>query len=254
MSHVVEHDDQPLHARLWRHAPRLAALHIALVISFGLALDAVFGWPGQYAAIIWTLCVWAWLYKIGGTDERRVLILCTLIAGLGEVILSLVWGLYDYQFGNVPLFVPPGHALLMTLGLITSHKMLKHEYGRAFQAIFPWCAFIYAGFAWGIGFDTFGAALFMVFGVCMIFGRARMLYATMFVLALAMELYGTALGNWTWVGITPGLGITSANPPFSAGALYCLLDLLVLGAMRLLTGNRAIASAPDSAGESPAQQ
>ena len=250
----MKHDHQlPLHARLWRHAPKWAALHIALVITGGLALDAFFGWPGQYAAIAWTVCVWSWLYKSGGTEERRVLVLCTLIAGFGEVILSLVWGLYDYQFSNVPLFVPPGHALLMTLGLITSQKMLKHKAGSAFQSIFPWGAFIYAGFAWALGFDQFGAALFGVFGVCMIFGRARMLYATMFVIALAMELYGTALGNWTWVGTTPGLGIISANPPFSAGAFYCLLDLLVLGAMKLLAGNRVMTKPKPSSGESPAR-
>ena len=242
----------PLHARLWRHAPAWAAFHIAFVITGGLALDAIFGWPGQYAAIIWTMCVWSWLYKSGGTEERRVLVLCTLIAGFGEVILSLVWGLYDYQFSNVPLFVPPGHALLMTLGLVASQKMLEHKYGRAFQVIFPWGAFIYAGFAWGIGFDEFGAALFCVFGVCMIFSRARMLYATMFVFALAMELYGTALGNWTWVSITPWLGTTAANPPFSAGALYCLLDLLVLGAMKLRAINRAITKSSASSDSSPA--
>lgn len=227
--------ERPLlpHLRLWESAPKWAALHIVAVIVCGLALDAALGWPGQYAAIFWTICVWGWLYKSSGAEERRVLVLCTLIAGFGEVILSLVWGLYDYQFLNLPLFVPPGHALLMTLGLITSRILLKHKAGRDFQAIFPWCAFIYAGFAWGMHFDQFGAVLFGVFGICMIFSRARMLYATMFVLALAMELYGTALGNWTWVPTTPGLGLTAANPPFSAGALYCLLDLMVLGAIKL---------------------
>ena len=224
-----------LHERLWRHAPKWAPWHILLVIGGGLALDAAFGWSGQITAIIWTLFVWGALFKAGGNDEQRVLVLCTAISGIGEVILSLVWGLYDYQFTNVPLFVPPGHALLMTLGLISSQKMLNHKVGRAFRAIFPWGAFIYAGFAWMLRFDQFGAVLFGVFGVCMLFSRARMLYVTMFVLALVMELYGTALGNWTWVSTTPGLGITSANPPFSAGALYCLLDLLVLGAIKLLS-------------------
>ena len=215
-----------------------AALHVVLVISGGLALDAIFGWPGQYAAIAWTFGVWVWLYRCGGTEERRVLILCTAIAGFGEVILSLVWGLYDYQFANVPLFVPPGHALLMTLGLVVSHKFGEHKAGRGFQAIFPWGAAIYAGFAWTIGFDKFGALLFGVFAICMIFSRARMLYCTMFVIALIMELYGTALGNWTWLGTTPGLRISAANPPFSAGALYCLLDLLVLGALRIWASYR----------------
>ncbi|MCY7388218.1 MAG: hypothetical protein LH481_09160 [Burkholderiales bacterium] len=237
------------HMRLWQRAPQWAAVHIVTVIVGGLALDAVFGWPGQYAAIFWTFCVWGWLFRNGAREERRVLVLCTLIAGFGEVILSLVWGLYDYQFSNVPLFVPPGHALLMTLGLVTSQKLLKHKAGRAFQGIFPWIALIYAGFAWTIGFDQFGAALFGVFGVCMIFSRARMLYATMFVLALAMELYGTTLGNWTWVTTTPGLGITAANPPFSAGAFYCLLDLLVLGAIKLMAPERAIAKAAASSAQ-----
>ncbi|MEQ1518718.1 MAG: hypothetical protein ABL931_19730 [Usitatibacteraceae bacterium] len=229
---TIEHH-APLHARLWLHAPAWAAFHIIAVILCGLALDAALGWPGQYAAIVWTIGVWAWLFKCGGTEERRVMVLCTAIAGVGEVVLSLLWGLYDYQFANVPLFVPPGHALLMTLGLILSHQLTKLKAGRGFQAILPWGAFIYAGFAWWMGFDQFGALLFIVFGVCMVFSPARMLYATMFVIALIMELYGTALGNWVWTGTTPHLGITCANPPFSAGALYCLLDLLVLGALKL---------------------
>lgn len=240
---------QPVHARLWLHTPMSAGLHVVLVITGGLALDAIFGWLGQYAAIAWTVFVWAWLYRSGGTEERRVLILCTAIAGLGEVILSLVWGLYDYQFANVPLFVPPGHALLMTLGLMLSHEFVKHKAGRGFQTILPWGAAIYAGFAWIIGFDHFGAVLFCVFAICMIFSQARMLYCTMFVIALIMELYGTALGNWTWIGTTPGLGISAANPPFSAGALYCLLDLLVLGALRIWASYRV----PDERAASPGE-
>lgn len=234
------------HARLWDRASGWVPFHIAAVIVGGLALDAGFGWPGQYVAVVWTLCVWAWLYQGGGVQERRVLLLCTVISASGEVILSMVWGVYHYQFYNLPLFVPPGHALLMTLGLIASKKMLRYQAGSAFQSIFPWAAAIYAGFAWWLHFDQFGALLFCVFAICMIFNRARTLYATMFVFALAMEIYGTALGNWTWQSNTPWLNISAANPPFSAGALYCLLDLLVLGALKLLARNSGIVDSPVS--------
>lgn len=238
----LKHNEQlPLHARLWLHAPGSAAFHIVAVIVGGLALDATFGWAGQYAAIVWTVCVWAWLYKGGGPEERRVLLLCTIFSGFGEIGLSLVWGLYNYQFFNVPLFVPPGHALLMTLGLIASRKLVKHKTGRGFQTTLPLGAFIYAVSAWTTGFDEFGAVLFGVYGICMIFSYARMLYSTMFVIALVMELYGTALGNWTWVSTTPWLGIHTANPPFSVGAVYCLLDLWVLGALKLWPPNHIIA-------------
>ena len=50
----------------------------------------------------------------------------------------------------------------------------------------------------------------------------------MFVLALAMEIYGTWLGNWTWARDVPWLGLTAVNPPLAAGAFYCVLDLLVV--------------------------
>jgi hypothetical protein len=62
-----------------------------------------------------------------------------------------------------------------------------------------------------------------------------------------MEMYGTALGNWRWRALAPGLGLTQFNPPFSAGAFYCLLDLLVLAALRALP-----AAASEGNGSAPA--
>ncbi|MEO8102027.1 MAG: hypothetical protein ABI790_05845 [Betaproteobacteria bacterium] len=220
--------DAPMHVRIWRHAPRTVPLNIIAVITGGLALDISFGWPGQIAAIAWTFAVFTWLYRLGGGEEKRVLIVCTVIAGVGEVFLSLVWGLYDYQFLNVPLFVPPGHALLMTLGLVFARRL-----PAAGMWLISLGALAWAAYAWIAGFDRFGVVLFGIYAFCMITSGARSLYATMFVVALTMELYGTALGNWAWRPVAPWVQLTSANPPFSAGAFYCMLDLLVLGAMRL---------------------
>jgi len=220
--------DAPLHLRIWRHAPPAVPLNIIAVITGGLALDAAFGWPGQIAAIVWTFLVFAWLYRLGGTEEKRVLIACTVIAGTGELFLSLVWGLYDYQFLNVPLFVPPGHALLMTLGLVFARRLPAASVWAISLGAAAWAAY-----AWVAGFDRFGVVLFGIYAFCMLASGAKALYATMFIAALTMELYGTALGNWTWRPVAPWIELTSYNPPFSAGAFYCMLDLLVLGAMRL---------------------
>jgi len=218
-----------MHVRIWRHAPYTVPLNIVAVITGGLALDSACGWPGQIAAIVWTFAVFIWLYRLGGTEEKRVLIACTVIAGIGEVFLSLVWELYDYQFLNVPLFVPPGHALLMTLGLV---------FARRLPSVGMWAislgAAVWAIHAWVAGFDRLGVVLFGIYAFCMLVSGAKSLYATMFVVALTMELYGTALGNWAWRPVAPWVQLTSANPPFSAGAFYCMLDLLVLGAMRVM--------------------
>ncbi len=216
---------------LWQNATArtriFVALNIVAVIAGGLAIDAAFKWPGQIAAVIWTFFIWGWLYKIAGIEERRVMILATAIAGFGEVILSLVWGIYDYQFQNVPIFVPPGHALLMTLGLLAS----RYVNLRAAWTIAA-LASAWAVYAWVAGFDRFGVVLHGVFIICMFTGRTKSLYATKYVLALTMELYGTALGNWSWRATAPWLELSAANPPFSAGAFYALLDLLVLAALK----------------------
>lgn len=216
-----------MHLTLWHNAPRTVPLNIIAVITGGLALDSAFGWPGQIAAIIWTFAVFIWLYRLGGAEEKRVLVSCTLIAGTGELFLSLVWGLYDYQFLNVPLFVPPGHALLMTLGLVFARRLSNAGMWAISLAATAW-----AVYAWVAGFDRFGVVLFGIYALCMFTSGARTLYATMFVAALTMELYGTALGNWAWRPVAPWTDLTSSNPPFSAGAFYCLLDLLVLAVMR----------------------
>jgi hypothetical protein len=83
-----------------------------------------------------------------------------------------------------------------------------------------------------IGTDTLGVPLFALFVACMVFGKARRLYAVMFALALAMELYGTWCGNWVWAVHVPWIGLTTINPPLAAGAFYCVLDLLVMATVR----------------------
>jgi len=81
-----------------------------------------------------------------------------------------------------------------------------------------------------------------------VFGVNRRLYATMFVISLLMELYGTWIGNWMWVPDVPGVPLTSANPPLCVGGLYCTLDLLVVNGDRVLRKWRRPAGAIIEAG------
>lgn len=207
--------------RLPLRAPALAAL-IIFTISTGLAIDIAFGVPGQIAVTLWVWGMLTWLC-LKSTDELRVrLIACVWISGLGEIGASLIWRLYDYQFGNVPLFVPPGHALLYLLGIIVAERLPPMVW-----ALVPvFAAPVVAYLAW-TGADTLSLALFAVFIVFMLFGPEKKLYATMFVIALAMELYGTALGNWTWREQVRATSLVTLNPPLAAGVFYCLLDWLV---------------------------
>lgn len=218
-------------AEMWSTAPGNAAWLITVTLAGGLLLDVVFGWNGQLIADVWAVGTFAWLWREGGGLEKRALLACVVIAGLGEAFLSLVWGLYDYQFGNIPVFVPPGHALLMTLGILVARRTPNWAIW-----LVPALALPYVVFGLWQGWDRMGAILFAIFVVCLLAGRARSLYATMFVLSLALELYGTWLGNWTWRPQVAWLELSNTNPPVCSGAFYCVLDLLVLASVRWLVG------------------
>ncbi len=196
---------------------------IIFLLIIGLLIDQQIEYYGQ---IIINIVVWLFflgLLKKADRIEQISLILCLLYATVGEIILSLVWGLYEYRLSNVPLFIPPGHALLFTLGILIAPKMPNW-----FIGIVPAITAPYIIFAFLSGLDTMGGILFLIFLICLIFGESKKLYATMFMLSLILEIYGTALGNWTWFQEVPLFGLTTTNPPVSAGAFYCLLDLLVI--------------------------
>jgi hypothetical protein len=192
------------------------------VITAGLVLDQRLEFWGQ---TLTNLGVWAvllyWLRHEAPRDQLTLLA-CVVYATLGEILLSLVWGLYEYCLSNIPLFVPPGHALLFALGTLLAARLKDWINWVVPLAAAPFiCLLLVAGTG------TLDALLFLMFLLCTLFGRAPRLYAVMFVLALAMEIYGTSLGNWTWAAAEPWFGLTTINPPLAAGAFYCVLDLLV---------------------------
>jgi hypothetical protein len=196
---------------------------IVATIAVGLPLDQHWARYGQVLVSAATWLVLAALWSRTDPRTRPALVACLLFATAGEVFLSLVWGLYDYRLGNIPLFVPPGHVLLFFLGTqIAARLPDRGEWTIALLA-----APLVAVFAWN-GRDTLGPLLYGLFFLCLLVSSQRKLYATMFVLSLAMELYGTWLGNWAWSAQVPWLGLRSDNPPLAAGAFYCVLDLLVV--------------------------
>lgn len=228
---VVNAESRTLHHRydpgtLLERTGRGAAaksLLIVVAISGGLLLDQTLPFWGQ---VLTNVAVWAlflhWL-RAAGSRERVTLTVCVFYATLGEIFLALAWGLYEYRLGNVPLFVPPGHALLFALGALLAARAREWIVWFIPAAVAP---FVCVLALWDA--DTFGALLFALFVLCLRVGRAPRLYAVMFVLALAMELYGTWLGNWTWSRTVPWLGLSTLNPPLAAGVFYCVLDLLVM--------------------------
>jgi hypothetical protein len=167
---------------------------------------------------------------------RRMLLSCLVLATLGELFLSAVWGLYLYRVSVLPFFVPPGHVLLFLAGLQLVHMLSSLAWARVLVTAVPFVAALAIGFQIHRGHDVLSAGLFGIFLFCLIKGKERPLYSVMFVLALALEIQGTWMGTWTWEPVAPVLELSSHNPPLAAGVFYAVLDFLVMG---LVPGGQA---------------
>jgi len=215
-------------------ASLLAAIAI---LALGLWTDVHVELPGQLAigAVVWAL----FLGMIAPlpASERRLYLACVAVATAGELFLSLVWGLYTYRLGNVPMFVPPGHALMLMLGLSLARRM-PESVARAVLG----GAGAYTVLAACYGLDTLAVPLYLMLAVSVLSLPGHMrLFASSFVLTLTLELYGTTLGNWTWYREVPWVGLVTTNPPAIAGAFYCTLHALAL-AFLLLQKNKKTAA------------
>ena len=215
---------------------------IVATLALGLVVDQHWATWGQVAvsAVVWLLFRQVW--HRSDESRRLPLVACLVFATFGEMFLSLVWGLYQYRLGNIPMFVPPGHVLLFFLGTRIAARLADGAEWWIAAGALP----LVALFA-GLGRDTLGPLLFALFLACMVLSPARKLYATMFVLSLAMELYGTWIGNWRWSAQVPWLGLTADNPPIAAGAFYCVLDLLIVATAASIQSPARTAGTPSIA-------
>ena len=196
-----------------------------LTISIGLWVDQNgTDWllKGEYIVDIVVWSIFATIYARGDRVERIEMLTVLAFATPMELFFTEVWHLYEYREGLMPLFVPAGHWFLFDLGRRFSKFLPEHW---AWPSITPFVPLsIYFAYH---GIDTSGLLLLLALFGFMHWGPERRLYATMAWLALAMELWGTHLGNWAWYAEVPWVPLTAWNPPLLCGVVYALGDLLV---------------------------
>ena len=188
-----------------------------------------------------------WLFVRGsGVDARQVL--CAIgVATLGEVVLSLGWGLYSYEHALIPLYVPPGHGLFYALAAVTAQQAWFRRRESGFTRGTLIAGTMLAVSSLAVLHDTWGFLWWL--GALALIARSRnqLLLSACFVYTIILELVGTAIGNWQWAAEVPLVGLHSANPPAGVGILYILLDLIVVAitgyASRPLADARPVHSA-----------
>lgn len=237
-----------------------SALAFGGVCAFLAALlwaDRSVGFPGQVLlGLVTCLALIAALRAVSPELRAQTLVVVVVATG-GEIVGSIVWGLYTYRLENLPAFVPPAHGLVYLGGVALAGVVAGRErllVGLALVAVL----------AWGLAGVTvlpredlgglFGALLLAVF---LLRGRAPATYAGVFVVVAALELYGTALGTWRWAEVAPGTSITQGNPPSGIASGYVFFDIAALAlaplALATLRRGRRSPAAPAAPLPGPAR-
>jgi hypothetical protein len=224
------------------------ALHAGIALYFPLLLLAD-AWPAtlyqQYGLGILTFLILILATRHSDPAERRQVWLCVLLATGLELFASMVWGVYRYRFGNVPLFVPPGHGLIYLFGLRARRTPLMLARGPLVTRIT-----LIVATAWAVGgltvlpaltgrWDVAGACWWPILARCLLRSRNSSVYAAIFLVTAELELLGTGLANWTWTPVLPLLMLPVGNPPSAIAGGYCVLDGVVIRLAARLSRLRA---------------
>jgi hypothetical protein len=191
-----------------------------------LAVDTQVGLHWQYVlgAVTWIVLIAA-LRPLPALSRAQALGVVAF-ATVGEVTGSLVWGVYHYRLHNLPLFIPPAHGIVYLSGLALAALVRERIVVAAAAA---------AAVGWGVAgltvlprTDVAGAVGVPLLCLFLWRSRSRAVYAGVFLVVAALELYGTSIGVWRWARELPGLGIPDGNPPSGVASGYVWFDVMAL--------------------------
>ena len=211
-------------------AARVGAVAIPAYLALLLLVDRSVGATGQ---LVLGAITWAALAVVCARVSplrRAQALVVVLVATCAEVTGSIVWGVYTYRLENLPSFVPPAHGLVYLGGLTLAASLRRHErllVGTVLLAVVTWGV---AGVTVLPRADVGGALGAMLLAAFLLRGRAPATYAGVFLVVAALELYGTALGTWTWAETIPGTGVPNGNPPSGVASGYVWFDVVALAA------------------------
>lgn len=183
---------------------------------------------GPQLALGLATAMFLYAFARGASVPARQIIAAILIATTGEVVLSLGWGLYTYHNALIPLYVPFGHGVFYALAAESAQQPWLQLRAKAITRGVLIAGGVIAAFGFAFLHDQWGLLWWLLAAMLLIRSRNQLLLATCFVYTIFLEWLGTAIGNWQWAAIVPGIGLRSANPPSGVGILYILLDLITV--------------------------
>src|SRR5260370_15897562 len=190
--------------------PRFALFLVAaaLYIPALLLADS----PGLAPQLLLGLATLLFLVVFARAEPQHIAC-AILVATTGEIVLSLGWGLYSYRNALIPLYVPFGHGIFYLLAAESARQPALRRHARTITRGVLIAGSVIAAVTFIVFRDQWGLLWWIAAAILVMRSRNQLMLSTCFVYTMVLEWIGTALGNWHWSAVIPGLGLRSANPP-----------------------------------------
>jgi hypothetical protein len=205
---------------------------LVIFIGVGLYVDSVYFvkfFPnGQWIAVIAMFLMFYRAFSHGTKRSRELMIYALLIGVAGEYLFSIILEMYTYRLGTIPIYVPPGHAIIYIVTVYFTRKAAIKYFKKSIEKIFTIAILIYASLFLIFANDIFGFVMTLLTVFILQFRpRERMMYLTMYIVVAVLEIVGTSYQSWYWPDTAFGLipFLKSANPPSGISFFYFGLDL-----------------------------
>ena len=159
---------------------------------------------------------------------KEQMIFAVLIGFFGEYLFSIALGMYTYRLGNIPHYIPFGHAFVYIAVLCFSKAASIKKHYKSLEKFFVIFIFIYAVIFLIFKNDVFGFVMTITtLYILRKKPRERLFYLTMYLSVAFLEIVGTYYLCWKWPPIAWNVleFLPSYNPPSGISLFYFLLDL-----------------------------
>jgi hypothetical protein len=214
---------------VWTSVPPL----IVLVCWLDSDLVAAHIAYGQWLANAAMLVYFVLLYRSAPLRLKRMMKYGVVIATAGEVLFSLVFGMYEYRLANVPIYVPPGHAVIYGAVYYFVREPAALRARSWLNPLMLAASIGYAALWYVLHQDLYGALCTALFVLLIVLEpHSRLFFLAMFVLVGFLEQIGTRFACWYWFehAFDKLAWLPSGNPPSGISVFYFAFDVLCLRA------------------------
>lgn len=203
-----------------------------LFIALGLLLDSKYVSPYlancQHWATVVMLIGFGVLYYKSASRIRKLMLFAVIIGFLGEHLFSIALNMYTYRLHNVPLYVPPGHAIVYIAAVYFCKQAAVKRNKQPIELFLTVFILSYSTVFLVLKKDVFGFVMsLLVLLSVKNHPRERLFFLTMYLVVAYLEIIGTHYQCWFWpkTAFDSIPFLSSANPPTGISLFYFLLDL-----------------------------